>query len=1086
MNKQAVIINFAGGVDTKTDPYQLPIGEFLTLNNAVFDKAGGLVKRNGFPKITSIDADINNLTTLNGNLIATGSSLYAFNEQTNSWSDQGVSTHVGLHVQSMIKSNTAQYAPDSAITEDGLICMAYGDNAVAYYNIIDSVTGQQVVAKTALPTSSVVNLRVLLFNNFFIIIFTVQIAGTNTLQYIRIPIQAPGSPSAAITISNDINGLATGLDAIIANGFIYVAWGISSGTGVKMTRISNVFGIQTPVTVASTNATVLALTADSSQSPSVLWLAYYSSATKEAYVVAVSSLLTSILAQTKILAAADNLTLARITALAKNSLVSVYYEVENNYNSTGNYPTAVVTDYIKKLTVTQAGVIGATTVMLRSVGLASKAFFATNGTAYMLVAYGDTKASENPSPSNQPTYFLVDANGSIYLRLAASNGGGYTYLPGLAGVTQIDDQYYVPYLINDLLASVTKETNTNNPQVSNIYTQTGVNLAKFTISTEKQQKNEIASVLNLTGGLLWQYDGVTPGENNFNVYPEDVKVNPAYIVGNMTTGTYFFQVCYEWTDNQGNISRSAPSVPIEFISTAPVGTFQGNTNSNHSITAVSSFVGLQVGQQLTGTNLPANTFITVLDPGTSTITINTNATGIGTVTITPLAVSALDLYIPTLRLTYKTGANPARIVVYRWSVAQQAYHRITSVSAPVLNSTAVDYVTVTNGDTDATIAGNELIYTTGGVVENIAPPACIDSALYGNRMFLIDAEDPNLLWYSKQVIENTPIEFSDLFTFYVAPTTGAQGSTGPMTCISAMDDKFIMFKKDAIYYMTGKGPDNTGGNNDFSDPIFITSAVGCSNPNSIVLTLNGLMFQSDKGIWLLGRDLNTKYIGDRVEAYNDQEIVSALTLPGTNQVRFSLGSGTTLMFDYYYNKWGTFSNLHSVSDTLYQGMHTYLNTSGQIFQELENTYLDGSTPVLMNFTTGWLNVAGLRGFERFYYLFVLGTYFTPYKLNVQLAYNYSSSTQHSVLVTPDNYAPSWGGEATWGSGGPWGGVSSNVFQAKVNAKQQKCQTFQVSVNEIYDSTLGVPAGQGLSFSGLSLVIGAKKGWAPQKGSRSFG
>jgi hypothetical protein len=325
---------------------------------------------------------------------------------------------------------------------------------------------------------------------------------------------------------------------------------------------------------------------------------------------------------------------------------------------------------------------------------------------------------------------------------------------------------------------------------------------------------------------------------------------------------------------------------------------------------------------------------------------------------------------------------------------------------------------------------------------------------------------------------------SDLFTLYVAPTSGAQGSTGPVTALSAMDDKLIIFKRDAIYYVTGTGPDNTGASNDFTDPVYITASVGCANPNSIVLMPNGLMFQSDKGIWLLGRDLSTNYIGAPVEAYNTQTVESAQAIPATNQVRFLLGDNTTLMYDYYYQQWGTFSNINAVSSTLYQSAHTYLNAFGQVFQEKSGTYLDGTQPVLMSFTTSWINVAGLRGYERFYYFLLLGTYFTPFKLNVQLAYDYGFP-ERQITVTPDNQTPAWGGEAVWGSGQAWGGPG-NVLKARIFPQKMKCETFQLTITEIYDSSFGQAAGQGLTLSGLNLVVGTKKGYAPNKASQSFG
>jgi hypothetical protein len=246
------------------------------------------------------------------------------------------------------------------------------------------------------------------------------------------------------------------------------------------------------------------------------------------------------------------------------------------------------------------------------------------------------------------------------------------------------------------------------------------------------------------------------------------------------------------------------------------------------------------------------------------------------------------------------------------------------------------------------------------------------------------------------------------------------------------------------------------------------------------------MFQSDKGIWLLGRDLSTQYIGDAVENYNDIEVVSALAIPGTNQVRFTLANSIDLVYDYYQQQWGTFSNIQSISACLFNGKHTYLTQSGMVNQEAKGIYTDGGgTPVLISFTTPWINVAGLQGFERFYFMYLLGTYYSPFKLDVNLAYDYNPSSSHNVIITPDNFTNPWGGEAVWGSGGPWGGPG-NPFEARVFPKQQKCSSFQVSLQEVYDSSMGQVAGQGLSLSGLNLIIGGKRGFRTQKATRSFG
>ncbi|MES1988920.1 MAG: hypothetical protein V4440_12990 [Pseudomonadota bacterium] len=326
---------------------------------------------------------------------------------------------------------------------------------------------------------------------------------------------------------------------------------------------------------------------------------------------------------------------------------------------------------------------------------------------------------------------------------------------------------------------------------------------------------------------------------------------------------------------------------------------------------------------------------------------------------------------------------------------------------------------------------------------------------------------------------------SDLFTIYVAPTIGAQGNTGPLKLLAAMDDKLIMFKKNAIYYLTGNGPDNTGANNDFSDPIFITATVGSANKNSLVLTPVGIMFQSDKGIWLLGRDLSTNYIGSPVEAFNNIAVVSAQAIPGTNQVRFMLANGITLMYDYFFQQWGTFTNLPAISSTLYLDKHTYVNRLGQIFQEQEGMYSDGSNPVLLSFTTSWLNLTGLQGYERAYFFYILANYVSPHKLTVQIAYDYNSAPAQSSVITPDNFTGVYGSDPFYGSGSPYGGTGT-IEQWRVFLQQQKCQAFQLTITESFDASFGTNPGAGFTMSGLNLVIGAKSGYPRLRASKSVG
>lgn len=1040
LQKQPVSINFTKGLDLKSDPFQVQVGNFLSLNNSIFTTTGRLSKRNGFKNITSLPNDFQStLTTLNDNLIATGSNLYAFSADTNQWLNQGIVQPVQLTTLPLLRVSTSQTSPDTAIASNGLVCLTYVDTTKAYYQISDSVTGQQIIQRTALPTTAVFP-RVFVLGNYFIVTFLDTVGGSTHIQYVAIPVSNPSNPRAVADFATNAASLTAGYDGVVVttNNQLYIAYGAGAGS-VDIAFMTASLAVSPTTSIAASASNLMTITNGAnltSSSANTIYISFWDSSSTNAYSAAFNYSLVQVEAKTEILA---GVTINEMTSVAVSGVQTVFYTTTNSYG----YDSAVRSDYTSTVTCTLpatgvgTGTVGTPTIILRSVGLASKAFIGANGTFYVMVAYGDTNLSPSTDDSNQPTYFLIDSIGNIYMKLAYANGGGYARTQVLPSISSINSQYSVAYLNNDFLATQNgtplgtgSNKQTNLPAgtpVNAIYTQTGVNLATFSLNTTQQESREIAGCLNLTGGILWEYDGVRPVENNFHLWPENVEVTTSGSGGNITAQTYYYQFCYEWTNNQGNLERSAPSIPVSIVTT-------GSTSTN---------------------------------------TIN----------------------VPTLRTTYKNypqiasddlaAFNPVRIVGYRWSVAQQIYYQFTSLTSPKLNDVTIDYVTFTDTLADSSILGNVILYTAGGVVEDIGAPASIASALFDNRLWLVDAEDQNLLWFSKQVIEDVPVEMSDLLTYYVAPTTSAQGSTGTITAIYPMDDKLIVFKKDAAYYINGTGPDNTGSNSAYSQPIFITASVGCPNPNSIVLTPNGLMFQSDKGIWLLGRDLSTNYIGAPVEAYNSQIVLSATAVPATTQVRFVLNNSITLMYDYFFNQWATHSNTLAISSTLYQGLHTYLNSLGQVFQENPNSYLDGTEPVLMSLTTSWINIAGLQGFERFYYGNLLGTYFSPFIFNCTLNYDYNSSAQHSIQILPQDYVANWGGEASWGSGGPWGDPG-NVFSARFFPNKQKCQAFQVSLQEVYDSSFGQQAGEGLTLSGLQLMVGVKRGVRTQSAAKSFG
>ena len=1092
IQKQAVNVNFAKGLNTKTDPWQIALGNFLSLENTIFTTEGQLKKRNGFGALGSFTSGTPEYaTTLNSDLTTIGSAIEVYSPASQTGVNKGSFQPISLSTMPLARSAINQTQCDAATAPNGYICVVYtevNNGSSAYKYIIENSTGAIIVNPTALP-SAIGTPRVFVLSGFFFIVYTTT---SVDLEYIAISISNTASIVGPILIATGY-GATSGVswDGVVLGSQLFIAYDTSSGgQAVNITYISSKFGTTPSATSFSSSvATSMSLCAD--PVANIIYASFYDSGTSTGYVASVDINLHKRMTPTEIISSG---TIYNITASVLDSIVNVVYEVANTYG----YDSDIPTNYLNTVTVTPpasltTGTVGSTTTFIRSVGLASKSFV-YNGVIYVLAEYASVF---------QSTYFLIKLNGNIISRFAYENGGAevnpttgeiYTsqgYLPnGLPSAQVIGSTVYIPYLYKDLIETTNNTANNNGSGVTapnNVYTQTGVNLTSIAFSSETLSASEIGGNLNISGGILWTFDGQTINEQGFHVWPDNIE-----------------------------LSLIADPTPTGSVSTSVTPTV---------ITSVSSVAGIVPGMNISGTGVAAGA--TVVSVGTTTVTMSLAATGTHsseTITFTgnmnsggpgsqqyyyqviyeftdaagnvirsapsiPATVtttsghSSVEINIPTLRLSYKTGV---KIQIYRWSEANQIYYQVTSLTAPFLNNPADDYLTYTDIANDSSIVGNNIIYTTGSVLEDIAGPAATATTLYDDRLWLIDAEDQNLLWFSKQIIEATPVEMSDLLTLYVAPSTGAQGSTGNITALAPMDDKLIIFKANACYYINGagQGPDNTGANNNYSTVIFITSSVGCANQNSIVLIPNGLMFQSDKGIWLLGRDLSTSYIGAAVEAFNSYTVTSAISVPGTTQVRFTLSNGAMLVYDYFYEQWSTFNGAAAVASTLYNGLHTLVTSTGGILQETPGIYLDNGNPVLLSFVTSWLNLGGLQGYQRAFFFYLLGQYLTPHKLNIQIAYDYIPAPTQSTLISPTNFSPAYGNTSPYGQG-TYGG-SSNVENWRVFLAKQRCSAFQITLQESYDPSYGVAAGAGLTLSGINLVVGIKKGFRPIAAAHTAG
>ena len=266
------------------------------------------------------------------------------------------------------------------------------------------------------------------------------------------------------------------------------------------------------------------------------------------------------------------------------------------------------------------------------------------------------------------------------------------------------------------------------------------------------------------------------------------------------------------------------------------------------------------------------------------------------------------------------------------------------------------------------------------------------------RLFIAGLEDKLELMYSKIKLEKEPIAFNDTLTVLV------DQKGGDIVALQAMDDKLIIFKEHAIFFMAGDGPLNTGEQDNFTEPQLVSGDIGLKVKNTVVLTALGIFFVSIKGIYLLTRGLALQYIGAPVEDFMNLTFTKSEAVIKHNEIRFLTSDGVTLVFNYFLGLWTSFDNHQGISSRIINEDYYYINNEGAkplIYKE-NTTFVDNGSPVNMSFETGWMSFGGVQGYQRVYRLLLLGDYISEHKLKIEIAYDYRDSYVQEETLTFGN------------------------------------------------------------------------------------
>lgn len=1028
MEEQVIPIDFGQGVDSKTDPKLVVAGKMLRLENGVFTNIKRVAKRNGYAALSTSVSDGISLQapklvhSYNDELTAADDGrLLSYSTSQTAWIDKGDYQSIELSKGSIDQDIPASGYGDAAILNNyAVYCYSsqYQTNstltpeyAETYGSLVDLSTGVEIIPATLLSTMNANNPQktkcVLLGGTTLAVTYFAADGLTVKMRRVTFSGLGVASFTSETTITTgslerpeyDIAATSTGAAILYANGNTRVSLIDTSGAITSSANITD-----------PTHAGVGHINVDATNGN--LWCYWFSTNALTSFAELsygiLSSALATVLAKTNV----DTGTLTSefgnviATSLTTTSQ-AVHYSWILPLSTDVASDQTLVTRYA---TVSSTGTVSTPTVFSYGVTPYSRSF-RVGSLNYAVFAYvGSDILGLNPATAanvtaqKQPTYFILQIYPYVLESIPVVVG---RFGSGLANNFAV---YFGKYTVNCPAISSTKFLLTCGLQLqdfrTDIFQVPGYGFGSLSGeffyeidfgSNDTYIATTCGGIEVLNGGLLQMYDGQVVTELGFHLYPEIVLMADTATGGAVTAGLHSYIAIYQWTDGQGNLHQSAPSVP-ESID-------------------ISSF------------------------PGTNCVSI---------------AVS-------TAYLSSKPGVS---VAIYRTKAAGTVYYQVNDpVFTLSVNPTIGPSVYITDLLNDTSLDGNPQPYTypSSSVLENSTPPPSTIMVAHNNRLWFVDAENPNTIWYTKSTQAGVGLSPSAFLVEQLDP------KFGNIAALAEMDEKLITFKDKGIFVQSGDGATDTGTGSTLSFPQFVPSDVGCLYPKSVVGTPTGVMFQSAKGIYMLGRALNVVYIGAEVQQYNSQVITSAILVPGKSQIRFLVNSGTTLVYDYIFNQWSTFTAHTGRSATDWQATYVYATTAGSVFQESASLYADNGTGYALLAQTSWLGLASVQGFQRVRRLIMLGDYAngssgSTHGLQIQAAYDFETSFSTAQTYT-------------------FGAVSTNgVYQYRDRLPRQKCDTISLLIQEVNVTDTA----SYIDLTNISFEAGIKKGVNKKAQGQSVG
>jgi len=357
---------------------------------------------------------------------------------------------------------------------------------------------------------------------------------------------------------------------------------------------------------------------------------------------------------------------------------------------------------------------------------------------------------------------------------------------------------------------------------------------------------------------------------------------------------------------------------------------------------------------------------------------------------------------------------------------------------------------ISDSTDDGDLIDNELLYTTGGVLENTYPETCNSMCYSNGRLWTVG--DGDLVHYSKEFVEGQSISFNDGLVYKVGGLRNI--------AIARLGKRQLVLKERSCNIMWGNPATNIGTGQSLTHQE-LSSSIGCSNPDSVVEIDNGVIFESHKGFYQVSTNSSLSFVGkDVIDYTNNNTCTNSAHIKDSNEVIFAFSSGIVLVYNYLFGIWnnnttnlsGTVNAVYAVAGNAYynsNGLYRAKNSSDSNIYSDTNGLIDSDYK--MSYSTGWLKLAGISGFQRCYRLFVVGSKTTAQSIKVTVYNDYDDITPSQTRT--------------------FALAATDPLEFELHIARQKGEAIKFVIEELNDV-----ANSDLKINSLSIQIGVKRGF----------